>query len=161
MASKQLGERGLIGGDGHVSVTAIATKTHQPHAPWTPDSLRAIHDSPFDPGRPRRPARRGRPTYRSPRAICNCGAYMVRGDRCTRSRTSTHGRGGGAAEHARVAAAAPQGTDGAACASGPYASESRRLRAAQKEPRRPPEKREAAGPVTQRPCVLELRVALI
>jgi hypothetical protein len=33
MALKQLGERSVISGDGHVSVTAIATKTHQPVAP--------------------------------------------------------------------------------------------------------------------------------
>jgi hypothetical protein len=34
MALKQFGERSVIGGDGHVSVTAIATKTHHPVATW-------------------------------------------------------------------------------------------------------------------------------
>jgi hypothetical protein len=34
MALKQFGERSVIGGDGHVSVTAIASKTHHPVARW-------------------------------------------------------------------------------------------------------------------------------
>src|SRR5262249_37404751 len=46
MALKQFGERGVIGDDGHVSVTAIATKTHQPIAPWAPVRLCAFRDSP-------------------------------------------------------------------------------------------------------------------
>ncbi len=34
MALKQFGERSVIGCDAHVSVTAIAAKTHQPVVPW-------------------------------------------------------------------------------------------------------------------------------
>jgi hypothetical protein len=33
MALKKLGERSVIRGDSHVSVTPIATKTHQPVTP--------------------------------------------------------------------------------------------------------------------------------
>ena len=47
MALKQFSERSVIGGDGHVSVTAIATKTHQPVAPKAPVRLCAFRDSPL------------------------------------------------------------------------------------------------------------------